>query len=99
VNVSVFPEYRPASRHTSAACSRHSPICAFPGTTVVASNDNWNGDTQVSAIGARVGAFLLDGTSRDAALLVALPPGSFTAVLRGVGGTMGVALMEIYEVP
>ena len=47
-----------------------------------------------------MGAFALASpASRDAALLVTLQPGSYTAQLSGVGGTTGVALIEIYEVP
>jgi hypothetical protein len=35
----------------------------------------------------------------EAALLVDLNPGSFTAVVRGAGGTTGVALIEVYHLP
>jgi hypothetical protein len=40
--------------------------------------------------------------SRDAVLLVTLPPGSYTAQVSGVGAAnvnTGVALVEVYEVP
>jgi hypothetical protein len=48
----------------------------------------------------RVGAFALTGpTSLDAALVVSLPPGGYTAQVSGVGNTTGVALIEVYEVP
>ncbi|MBI4622198.1 MAG: immunoglobulin domain-containing protein [Verrucomicrobia bacterium] len=46
-----------------------------------------------------VGAFGLTANSRDAALLMTLPPGSYTAQESGVGGTVGVAFVEVYEVP
>ena len=46
-----------------------------------------------------VGAFALPTASKDAALLVALAPGSYTAQVSGVGGTGGVVLVEVYEVP
>ena len=71
------------------------------GTAVtVASNDNWGGDAQISAVGASVGAFSLSSaTSKDAAILVTLPPGVYSAKASGVGGTTGVALIEVYEVP
>jgi hypothetical protein len=36
---------------------------------------------------------------RDAALLVTLPPGDYTALVSGTAGGTGVALVEIYEVP
>ena len=44
-----------------------------------------------------VGAFPLPSGSKDAALLVTLSAGSYTAQASGVGGTSGVALVEIYE--
>jgi hypothetical protein len=36
--------------------------------------------------------------SRDAVLLLDLPPGSNTVQVAGVGGGTGVALVEVYEV-
>ena len=35
----------------------------------------------------------------DSAMLVTLPPGSYTAKVSGFGGITGVALIEIYEMP
>ncbi len=46
-----------------------------------------------------VGAFPLLAGSKDAALLAALPPGSYTCVVSGVDNTTGTALVEVYEVP
>ena len=37
--------------------------------------------------------------SRDAALLLTLAPGNYTALLSGTGDTSGIALLEVYEVP
>jgi hypothetical protein len=69
-------------------------------TVVVISNDNWGGATQISVAATTVGAFALGGaTSKDAAVLVTLQPGVYTAKASGVGGTTGVALIEVYEVP
>ncbi|MDB6170402.1 MAG: peptidase and in kexin sedolisin [Verrucomicrobia bacterium] len=66
----------------------------------VAGNDNWAGDAQVAAAGSTVGAFALSGsTSKDAAILVTLQPGVYSAKAFGTGGTTGVALIEVYEVP
>ena len=63
----------------------------------VAVNDNWWGDATVSLVASRVGAFTLaDPASRDAALLVTLPPGAYTANL---SGGAGVGLVELYDVP
>ena len=35
----------------------------------------------------------------DAAILINLAPGAYTAQVSGLGGTTGVALVEVYEVP
>lgn len=65
----------------------------------VQENDNWGGTGALTAAFSSVGAFALQAGSRDAALLATLPPGSYTAQVSGVGGTGGVALVEVYEVP
>ena len=72
----------------------------YRGSTLLQSNDDWGGTAAFTAAFAQVGAFALGGTSsRDAALLVTLPPGSYTAQVSGVGNTTGVALVEVYELP
>lgn len=65
-------------------------------------NDSWMAApnlSQLSLAGASAGAFSLPPNSRDAAMLVTLEPGAYTAHVSGVGGTTGVALVEVYEVP
>jgi hypothetical protein len=71
----------------------------FQGNTLLAQNDDWGGDTTLAAVAAQVYAFALDASSKDAALLLTLPPGAYTAQVSGIGNTTGVALVEIYEVP
>jgi len=66
---------------------------------VIAQNDNWSSGTDAAAIAAaasQVQAFPLVQGSKDAALLLYLAPGSYTAIVRGVGDTTGVALVEAY---
>ncbi len=66
----------------------------------IAGNDNWGGDSQLAAVTASVGAFpLIGAASRDAVLLITLPPGSYSARVSDVAGTGGTAIVEIYEVP
>jgi len=74
-------------------------LSVFSGATVVASNDNWNGDAQVTAIGTQVGAFAFGAAaSRDAAFYSpALNAGAYTVQITGVGGTTGITLAEIYD--
>jgi len=66
----------------------------------VARNDDWRGTAALKAAFASVGAFpLAADTSRDAALVIELPPGAYTAAVSGKAGGTGVALVEIYELP
>jgi len=66
--------------------------------TIVAQNDNWNDDAAITLTANTLGAFALGSTS-DAAVLVMLPPGVYTATVSGVNETTGIALVEVYEVP
>jgi type 1 glutamine amidotransferase len=71
----------------------------FRGSTVLQSNDDWGGSSALSDVFSKVGAFPLPSNSKDAALLITLPPGAYTAQVSGVAGTTGVALVEMYELP
>lgn len=69
-------------------------------TTIVRENDNWGGTPLLVDLGRTVGAFeIADRQSRDAMILVTLPPGSYTTQVSGNAGATGVALVELYEVP
>lgn len=69
---------------------------------LLASNDNWAdataGATALISAAAQTGASPLRSDSRDAALLIRLEPGIYTAVISGVGSAEGIALAEVYEV-
>ena len=66
----------------------------------IAENDNWNGAPWLVDLGAAVGAFPLGGPgTRDAALLITLAPGAYSARVSGVGTSSGTAIVEVYEVP
>ena len=66
---------------------------------IVATNGGWAGAPALIAAFTQVGAFALPATSGDAALLISLAPGSYTAQVAGTGGATGVALVEVYELP
>ena len=70
----------------------------FKGTTRIALNDNWAGNTAITSASATVGAFQLTANSLDAVVLAQLDPGAYTAQVSGVGGRTGVALVELYDV-
>ena len=68
--------------------------------TAIGANDNWDASVDaaaLSAASARLGAFAFKPGSRDSALLVTLPPGSYTAVVSGIAATVGNALIEVYD--
>jgi len=66
---------------------------------ITGENDNWDGTAETSAAFEAVGMSALTAGSKDAALVLTLEPGIYTAQLSGVGGTTGVGLVEIYELP
>lgn len=68
--------------------------------TMITQNDDWAGDAHIAQAAASVGGFpVLNGGSTDAAMLITLPPGNYTAEVMGADGGTGIALIEVYEVP
>jgi kumamolisin len=80
-------------------------------TTLIASDTGWGNAPVAGTSGvaasyrkataadmSAVGAFSLTAGSADSAIVVTLPPGSYTAEVSGVGSTTGVALAEVYEI-
>jgi hypothetical protein len=77
-------------------------LTVFSGSTTIASNDNWQdaaGSSLVAIAAAGAGAFALPAGSKDSALVLTLAPGAYTLRVAGVGGTTGVALVEVYTLP
>jgi hypothetical protein len=62
--------------------------------TVIRSNDNWR-DSQRSEIESTQ---LPPNHDEESALVETLPPGAYTAVVRGVGRTTGIGLVEVYNI-
>ena len=69
---------------------------------LIASNDNW----QTTIIGGiithdQVQEILNSGLAptdpRESAIIANLPAGNYTAIVRGVSSTTGVALVEVYD--
>ncbi|MFO1448888.1 MAG: hypothetical protein U1F61_12090 [Opitutaceae bacterium] len=63
----------------------------------LAVNDDWGGDALSSQAFAAAGAFDLVPGSRDAVLLVRLPPGGYTMDAIGSSSTGGRVLIELYD--
>lgn len=64
----------------------------------IAGNNDWSGAATLTAAFTGVGAFLIDPSSKDAALVITLSPGNYTAQVSGVNNTAGSVLVEVYEV-
>jgi large repetitive protein len=67
--------------------------------TVIATNTGWTTNTTPSSISAAaqlVGAFALPNPSADSALLLTLPPGTYTVQITSAKGNSGTALFEAY---
>jgi uncharacterized protein (DUF1800 family) len=65
------------------------------GAKILTSRD-WTADLATTF--TSVGAFSLATGSRDDALVATLNPGLYTALVSGVGGTSGLAMVEVYDV-
>jgi hypothetical protein len=69
---------------------------------LIAANDNWQ-HTIISGIitGNQVRDIQSSGHAptdgRESAIVADLPPGNYTAIVRGVNNTTGVALVEVYD--
>lgn len=57
-------------------------------------NDNWRTGGQEAEIQA---SGLAPTDNREAAIIRTVPPGNFTAVIRGANNTTGIGLIEIYD--
>ena len=65
--------------------------------TTLAISDNWQEDqVQASNLNA---AGLAPNDPKEAAMLMMLPPGAYSAIVRGNNGGTGVALVEVYQLP
>jgi hypothetical protein len=69
----------------------------FSGQTKIFENDDW--ETQAggaSAVSAIQATGVAPTNSKEAALLVTLNPGAYTAIVSGVGGVIGVGIVEVF---
>ena len=61
--------------------------------TTIASNDNWRSDQE----GEIIASGLAPSSDAESAIVAAIKPGPYTAIVRGVNDTTGVALVEFYQ--
>jgi hypothetical protein len=71
-------------------------LTVFRGATQIATNNDWGGGVALTAVFTSVGAFALPVSSLDAALVLTLAPGNYTAQVRGTGS--GEVIVEVYFV-
>ncbi|QYM79852.1 YHYH protein [Horticoccus luteus] len=77
-------------------------VTLYAGSAVVATNDDWSDNVDAATVATtatETGAFALASGSKDAAMIVSLPPGVYSMVVAGAGANTGTALAEIYVVP
>jgi uncharacterized protein YggT (Ycf19 family) len=69
---------------------------------LIASNDNWThtiigGIIMTNQVSDIMNSGYAPGNPRESAIIADLPAGSYTAIVRGVNDTTGVALVEVYD--
>jgi hypothetical protein len=67
----------------------------YRGSQLIISNDNWKTSDQTNIQNTGIPP----PNDKEAALLMTLDPGSYTAVIRGKNNTTGVVLVEVYQLP
>jgi len=69
---------------------------------LIASNDNWQhtiigGIITTNQVHEITNSGHAPDDPRESAILAELPPGNYTAIVRGVSNTIGVGLVEVYD--
>src|SRR5207248_1860136 len=69
---------------------------------LIGSNDNWQttilgGVITANQVNAIQNSGYVPTAASESAIIANLPPGNYTAVVRGVSNTIGVALVEVYD--
>jgi uncharacterized protein (DUF1800 family) len=62
---------------------------------IIATNDNWDQGANIQAWHTSLGLTLPQAS--ESVISMSLAPGAYTAIVRGVNGTSGVALVEAYD--
>ena len=75
-------------------------LTLFSGSIAIARNEDWASSAdEVNAASEASGAFKLTPGSKDAAMVVTLAPGAYTAQIATGSADAGVFLLEVYAVP
>ena len=65
---------------------------------VLATNDNWRTQTNPADVAAIEATGFQPNNPNEPAIIMTLPPGAYTAIVEGVGGSTGVALVGVFRV-
>ncbi|MBS0632361.1 MAG: hypothetical protein JSS11_10630 [Verrucomicrobia bacterium] len=74
-------------------------IDLYAGPTVTNHITGWTNDADMQTAVVQTGAFPLTAGNADAAAIVTLAPGSYTAMVSSRSGGSGIALVEVYQLP
>jgi hypothetical protein len=66
---------------------------------IIATNDDWQAQANPADVAAIMATGFQPNHPAEPALLLTLPPGAYTAIVEGVGGTTGVGLVGLFAVP
>jgi hypothetical protein len=79
-----------------AASVLNDPILELhgPNGALITSNDNWKDSPQRSQI---EGTVFQPSDDRESVIVATLAPGAYTGVLKGVGQTTGIGVIEVYD--
>jgi hypothetical protein len=68
-------------------------LSLFSGSTRIEFNDNWADGSNASSIDPG----LRPGNGTESAILTSLPPGPYTAIVRGANDGTGIGLVEVFD--
>jgi hypothetical protein len=75
-------------------------LTIYQDSKVITTNEGWANSAAIATAAIQTGAFALPSGSKDAAVLITLNPGAYSAQVKSAkNASSGVALIEIYEVP
>jgi len=71
----------------------------YSNDEILKTNLTWAGAADVKAAVTAIDAYAFEAdSSKDCAFIVTLPPGAYTAVVKGVGAATGLSLVEVNEI-
>lgn len=68
-------------------------LLVYAGQTLIDQNDDWQSHNRA----ADIPADLVPTGATEAALIITVPPGPYTAIVQGSGGTTGIGIVEVFR--